>query len=208
MAAYDIITVAQAKSQLGITNTDLDTVLGNWISWASDGIEKYLDNKVAVQSISNEIHDGDGTRILYPRYFPIVQLSTETSPTTAQKLAALQRRNDVDSSWQDIETNINHVFVDSALPYIELNDEIFWFGKRNIQISYKAGYSTIPGDIVKVCLEMVQMQYNEAKMGKDWLGKTSVNNNEQSGTNRNNSFSQKMEERWAKVLDRYRRPRI
>lgn len=197
-----IVTLAETKTQLGVEDSSLDATIETWINETSSIIEEYCQRKFVVQSISNEIHDGDGGNILYPRYFPIVQLSTEDSPDETQKLKALQYRDSPDSSWTDIETNINHIFLDTNKPYIELYDATFYLGKQNIKISYKAGYSTVPSEVKKVALEMVQIWYNEHKGGGDTLGKQGSTQS-QAGGNFNVTWND-VHQRWGKILDKYR----
>ncbi len=205
-----IVTLAEAKAQMKLvdTNTQEDATFEGYINEISSAVELYCKRKFVSQSITSELHDGSGGRFLYPRYFPIQQLSTESSPTTAQKLASLQYRDTPDSTWTDIEDNINNIFIetgdDSCRPYIELYDTYFPVGRRNITVSYKAGYTTVPSDVKMAVLEMIQMRWNEAKRGNDWLGQGNINAS-QSG----NSFSTSLitlDKRWKMVLDRYRVP--
>ena len=205
-----IVTLAEAKAQMKLvdTNTNEDATFEGYINEISSAVELYCKRKFVSQSITSELHDGSGGRFLYPRYFPIQQLSTESSPTTAQKLASLQYRDTPDSTWTDIEDNINNIFIetgdDSCRPYIELYDTYFPVGRRNITVSYKAGYTTVPSDVKMAVLEMIQMRWNEAKRGNDWLGQGNINAS-QSG----NSFSTSLitlDKRWKMVLDRYRVP--
>lgn len=205
-----IVTLAEAKAQMKLvdSNTNEDATFEGYINEISSAVELYCKRKFVSQSITSELHDGSGGRFLYPRYFPIQQLSTESSPTTAQKLASLQYRDTPDSTWTDIEDNINNIFIetgdDSCRPYIELYDTYFPVGRRNITVSYKAGYTTVPSDVKMAVLEMIQMRWNEAKRGNDWLGQGNINAS-QSG----NSFSTSLitlDKRWKMVLDRYRVP--
>ena len=208
-----IITLSEAKLQLGLVDMSddiKDPKLESMINEVSSYVELYCKKKFVSQSVSGELHDGDGTKCLYPRYFPLQQLSTETSPTDAQELASVQYRDDPDSSWTDIEDDIDHVFVDTGddahRSFIQLYDETFPRGQRNIKISYKAGYSTIPQDIKTVVLEMVQMRFNETKWGNDWLGRGSVNDSAGGRSESTNLLN--LDRRWKMILDRYRVPSI
>ena len=205
-----IVTLAEAKAQLKIvdTNTKEDATFEGYINEISSAVELYCKRKFVSQSITSELHDGNGGRFLYPRYFPIQQLSTESAPTTSQKLASLQYRNSPDDSWIDIEDDIDHIFIetgdDSCRPFIELYDTYFPVGRRNITLSYKAGYTTVPSDVKMAVLEMIQMRWNEAKRGNDWLGQGNINAS-QSGNSYSTSLIN-LDKRWKSVLDRYRVP--
>ena len=163
VSAYAIPTLQEVKDFLGINNFDSDSILETWIDRVSYGIERFTNRKIAVQSVTNEIYDGDGTDTLYVRYWPVTQLSTETTPSDAQKLAALQYRNDVDSSWTDLEDDVDHILYDASWPFIMLSEGTFPSGVRNLKLSYKAGYSVIPGDIWQVAVEMVADFWDKSK---------------------------------------------
>lgn len=205
-----IVTLAEAKAQMKLvdTNTNEDATFEAYINEISSAVELYCKRKFVSQSITSELHDGNGGRFLYPRYFPIQQLSTESAPTTSQKLASLQYRNSPDDSWIDIEDDIDHIFIetgdDSCRPFIELYDTYFPVGRRNITLSYKAGYTTVPSDVKMAVLEMIQMRWNEAKRGNDWLGQGNINAS-QSGNSYSTSLIN-LDKRWKTVLDRYRVP--
>lgn len=205
VSAYAIPSLAEVKAFLKIAtaNTDLDTTLEGWIDKTSLSIEKYLGNKVTVQSITSEYHDGNGTVRLYPKYFPVTQLSTETTPSDAQKLAALQYRNNPDASFADLMDDLDHIFMDVDWDYIELYDATFPVGMRNIKLSYKAGYSPIPGDIWQVAVEMVAWWYRQSREG-DWaLGKQSSSDSG-AGTALSTSYRE-MQAEWERRLKPYRK---
>jgi hypothetical protein len=203
--ANAIVTLAEAKTQLNVVDSGMDATLETWINESSNVVEEYTERKIVSQAVT-EYHDGDGSHYLYPEYYPIVQLSSASTPSDSDKLGALQYRTSPDSSWTNIETDVDHIFVDLIRPYIELYDTIFPVGKRNIKLVYKAGYATVPSEIKKVVLEMVQMVYNEHKGGGDSLGKSNSTNS-QAGGNFNTSWID-MDSRWKKVLDRYRVPSL
>lgn len=211
VAAWDLITFAQAKAYLNIgvaaADTNQDVWLQEIISDISAEIELYCKRKFAIQSVSNEIYNGNGENRLLVNYWPVTQLSTETTPTDAQKLAAVQYRNDPDSAWTDIETDVDHILFNERWPWLQLCDEVFPSGVQNVRLSYKAGYSTIPQDLKQVCLEMVAIEWKESnRSGVALLGETSKTN---SGLGITQTRTLKdMDPRWKKVLDRYRVPTI
>jgi hypothetical protein len=199
VSAYAIPTLAEVKSYLKIGDTNSDTILEGWIDRASHGIEKYCGRKFAVQSITSEIHDGTGDDRLYTNYFPITQLSTETTPSSAQKLAALQKRDTPDDSWEDIEDDIDHIFLNDDWQYILLYDRFFPVGTQNIRVSYKAGFTVIPGDVWQVSLEMVAEMWNNSKQsGQDRLGRASRSMGQFTDSFRS------LRPEWREVLNRYR----
>jgi hypothetical protein len=199
VAAYAIPSLAEVKSYLKIGDTTSDTILEVWIDRVSHGIEKYCQRKFAVQSITSEIHDGMGDERLYVNFWPVTQLSTETTPNAAQKLAALQFRDTPDDAWEDIEDDVDHIFLNADRPYIELYDRFFPLGRQNIRISYKAGFTVIPGEVWQVALEMVAEMWNNSKQsGQDRLGRSTRSMGQFTDSFRS------LRPEWKEVLERYR----
>ena len=199
LSAYAIPTLQEVKDFMGINNYESDSILEKWIDNVSYSIEKYTNRKIAVQSVSNEIYDGDGTDTLFLRYWPLTQLSTETSPTDAQKLAAVQYRATPDDDWADIETDVDHILTDTNWPFLKLYDQIFPEGYRNIRLNYKAGYSTIPGDIWMVAVQMVADFWEQSKRpgAQSRLGISARSHQNQSLTYTS------LKPEWREVLKRY-----
>ena len=205
LAAYAIVTLAEAKIQLNIGSSDTndDTLLESLIDQASAYCEEYTRRKIVVQSVSDEIHDGDGTARLYVRYFPVTHLSTEESPSDAQKLAAVQYRISPDGDWTNIEDDVDHIFTDTSRPYIELYEQVFPIGRRNVRLNYKAGFTGKDLDPIKrVVLEMVHIDWMNHRGGMNRLGLDSQADNG-GGMSISNSIRD-MKPEWKSVLDRYR----
>jgi len=200
-ATSDLVALAVVKEYLNITDTNQDAFLQRWIGLISKKVEHYTEKKIAAQTISAEIVDGNGTRFLQPRFWPVLRLA---GTSDAEKLANLQYRDDPDSAWTDIETDINHVFIYPDRPWqIELYDEIFPHGLRNIKLSYIAGYDPVPEDLQRLCIEEIAMIWKEAnRSGLFRLGESSESS-AQGGVSYSKAFLN-LTERWQTVLDQYR----
>lgn len=215
LEAYAITTLEKVKDYLhiGATNSDKDAFLEELINSVSGYVETYCQRVFAVQSFSNEIHNGSGRCKLRTLYFPIVQLSTVSSPADSDTLASVQERVDLDSAWTDIETNVNNLLINNPRDYqltsqnshnIELADGSFTLGNRNIRVSYKAGLTSPDIDeIENLVIEMVAMRYKESNKGNAQLGQTSLNQN---NAGQSSSVNLKdMKPMWIEVLKRYKR---
>ena len=203
----DILTLAEVKDYLNKSNTTLDGFITDWIAIVSGQIQEYFDNpyepsyKVVQETISSEIHDGDGTEFLYPKYYPIDSLS---GATDAAKLANLQQRNTPDDAWADVETDIDHVFIDPRKNYIELYDTTFTFGRQNVTITYVAGPDTVALGIKRVACEMLAMIWKESNAsGIFQLGEASGSAN-QGGTSFNKNILD-LDKRWKTELDKHKK---
>lgn len=170
LGAYAICSLTEAKNFLGFKDeyTDLDSYIESLIDAASLAIEARIENKVADQTVSDEILSGTGEDILKPRYSPIVSVTT------------LQYRTAPDEDWQTLESTAAYILVDPLWDYIMLYDTMFPVGTRNIRMTYVAGYETIPGDLWLVCIEKVADMFLQSKKGGGRFGITSTTNQGQS----------------------------
>jgi len=222
LTAYAITTLDAVKGYLKQPIAD-DNETGNddWlttqINLVSGFVEQYCQRVFTIQSFSSEIHNGNGRRKLRPLYYPITQLSVvtadETHPTDAEILASVQYRDDVDSAWTNIETNVNNILINSPKDYelsyqnnhnIELLEESFPDGDRNIRIKYKAGLSGVGlAEIEQLVIEMVVMQWKESGRGVGLLGQNSMSN--VTGSESYNINLRNLKPEWKTTLDRYKR---
>jgi hypothetical protein len=170
-ATNAIITLDEVKDYLKIslTSSEEDDFLQSAINNASNEIEDYIDNKVVVQTITDEIYDGDGRKRLYTNYYPIVGLGIAGADSAAQ-LAALRVRDDVDDTFAAVEININHIHLDIRKPCVELFDEVFPYGRQTIKITYRAGWSTVPTDFKDACLMLAVAKYKDSMRGDNRFG--------------------------------------
>lgn len=216
-AAYAITTATVVKDYLAIptgTTTD-DDFIQTWINTVSLEMEGMsgINNKIVVQDVSSEISNGTGRTKLRPLYYPIVALGVAASTTDAQKLASCQYRNDVDSSWADIEDDIDHIIwhnpniehLSQNKSYcFELIEGSFPLGTANIKMSYRAGWSVVPGELTLVCVEkVVELYRNSSKGGGGRFGLQAYSVNEGGGSK--NIQYKDFTIRHKKMMEPYRR---
>jgi hypothetical protein len=172
--ASAVITLQEVKDFLKIPTLTLDddNYLQTAINEASTEMENYINNKIVVQTLTDEIYDGNGTNRIYTNYSPIVGLGA-VGASTADQLAALRVRDTVDDSFAAVETDINHIHLDIKKPYIALYDEIFPYGRQTVKITYRAGWSVVPTEFKEGCLMLVIAKYKDSRRGQDRFGKES-----------------------------------
>jgi len=199
MAAYDILTAAEAKAYMGVSGSDKDTIIGTFISDASRWIEGYLGRKVAGgQAVTTEIGNGDGTEIFRPKFPPVTAVSS------------LQERGSPTGSWSDVVSDSSNILIDPIEgDFIEVYGTAFPAGRSNIRVTYTAGYSTVPNEIKQVCYEMVAIRFkesNDAALGNNRLGMASSTNS-QAGVNHSKTYLD-MVPKWEKTLRPFRTKRV
>lgn len=85
MAATDVVTVAETKLQLNMTDTTSDVELAVFISAASEAIEDYVG--AVVNRTVTEVHDGGRDRVLLSK-LPVVSITSVTDNGTVLAASA------------------------------------------------------------------------------------------------------------------------
>lgn len=218
-----IVTENQARDFLGLPRTSPewtpffmgDTGYLGAIEMASRKCEEHIGNKIALQEISSYILDGTDSLKLCLPYYPIVRISGNAPGTKAN----LQYRDTVAGGWLDIfSTQADfeaYLFIDPIENWkLEILEGVatFPYGRRNLKVSWFAGYETIPGEITQVCLEMIadlRNQFaitadgNTGLIGKNRLGLSSMSDSLGGGSSTTSFLN--MNDRWAKMLSPYRK---
>lgn len=211
--AYDIVTLTEVKEFLNIVGTSNDTFLSRWISYVSKQMESMegINNKVRVQTITDEIRSGNGLSRVVPNFYPIYAIGANGA-SDAQKLASVQYRTDVDTAWADIETDLDHIVLNNPNlfemndqnPYsIELTATAFPVGLKNVKLTYQAGWEVIPAELTLVALEKVADLYKQSSKNDGRFGIESKSESE-GGGNRNTRYKD-FTERHERMMKPYRR---
>lgn len=145
MAAGDLTTLQNLKDWLQVSGKSDDAVLQRLISAASAFIQQWLSRTLALASYT-ETYDGRGTRRAVLNNFPIVSVSSLVVDGVTIAAAA-------GPPWSN-----GYVFDQLS---ISLYGYCFRAGFGNVQVSYSAGYATVPLDIEQACLELIGIRYKE-----------------------------------------------
>lgn len=153
-----IITLAEFKSYLWITNTTQDTLLNLLLNSANDFVESYIWRELALQTYT-QFQDWNAQREILLENYPV------TSITSLQL-----------NEWT-LETP-NYVSID--LNSFKLSPKVWKIflnffmrrGFQNYKIVYVAGYNPIPWDLKLATLKLGAWYYN--KRTSDWISSESV----------------------------------
>lgn len=138
-----LVSLADVKARLGITDTSEDTVLTALIQVATGAIHDFLGYDITSQSRS-EIYSGDGRKTLYPRHTPITAVSSLTVNGVAISAAA----------------SVNTAGYVISNQRIDLRGHDFLKGIQNIALSYTAGYATVPAAVAEAAAMQVHGLFN------------------------------------------------
>jgi len=143
-----LITLAYVKRKLGLTNSDDDLVLTDFINARSKDFEDLESEE------RTEYYDGDGTSSLILRHLPITSIK-----------AIYDDLDRVYGSDTLIDSG-DYTFY-TAEGIVKLDVGCFMRGIRNVKITYTAGYTeaTIPEDFKLALAQFVMADYLEVKGG-------------------------------------------
>ena len=150
-SALALTSLAYVKDYGQITTTTWDVFLTNRIFAVSALIQSYCNRTFPVQTYTED-YDGPGSTTLLLHQWPVQAVSQVILdqyyplPTTLGS--------------SDIVVNANKGII-SVSPS-SVGQKWFGYGDQNIQVTYTAGYSTIPNDIQEAAAAMVLLAY--AKM--------------------------------------------
>lgn len=155
-----LTTVANLKEILDITDSSQDALLLNLVARASQSVERAL-GRPLVQATYTELYDGPGSRSLNLRHGPIQSVTyvadvewsnAGVKSTTAISAGDYFIRGKASEGWH--------------LPgWLERRDSVWWKDQQNYEVSYSAGYSSVPYDLEQIVLELCVAYKNQRK---DW----------------------------------------
>lgn len=153
----DLTTLAKVKEFAGIAGTAADVLLARLISAASEAVERYLNRRILTATYTAVMFDGNGSALL-----PLPQ-----SPVTA---VSLLKVNGVTQRASTSYGDGGYKFTDGAV-YFDSGANRFPVGLRNIEVTYTAGFATVPVDLDQAVIEMVTTDYkNKEHIG--WMSKS------------------------------------
>jgi len=161
-----IVSLGVVKSYLKISDNTQDDNLQTWINMVSDSIERTIRGPVAAQVFQDELHDGDGKSRISVFNTPLISLQ-HNSPED------VMYREDPLGDWAVLEEEVGYIIIKAEKPWhIHLYQSIFPPGTQNIKLCYRAGYETIPGAIMRVCMEAVAEIFKQSNQGSGRLGQS------------------------------------
>lgn len=153
-----LTTLANVREQLGKATADTadDAFLTNLIARASVLIESRLGRSV-VQASYTEYVDGDGTEWLRLRQGPIISVTSVSSVDWTGGTPSLDALDA--GAWIAIGDQ-----TDDILPgRIRGNGTAFAKGRQNWAVVYSAGFSAVPYDIERLCIDTVIWWFTQRK---------------------------------------------
>ena len=155
--------------------------LSNWILQGQSLIEKYINRKIEADDYI-EKYDGGG-RFLFLREYPVISV------------------NYIKEDETDID--LDDVVIDKENGIILYKEKDFNEGDYNIEVSYRAGYESVPDDLKRCLAWVVQKLIGISMRGVDLPKSQSVE-----GTNISWNQVEVFDNNILEVLDKYRKVRV
>lgn len=144
-----ITTLASVKTYLNITASTSDALLTSLIASVQKAVENFIGYALDPASYVAE-YDGNGGDLMFVNNLPITAV-------TSLIIAGLT-----------IPASTGYTVNGYAFDYekIWLRGYLYTLGRKTVKVSYSAGYSVMPADLIQVANEMIALQYRE----RDWKG--------------------------------------
>lgn len=149
MAFGDLTKLDAVATWLNVTSDAEKVILSQLITAYSTWIQSWLSRNIPEQDYSDSFDGTGSNRLLMPQW-PITDVAS-----VAVNGVSIPKASSV--------TESGYRWSDTA---IILNGYKFARGDANVEITYTAGYSPIPADLARTCVDMVAIHYRE----KDRVG--------------------------------------
>ena len=148
-----LFTLTEFKAYAGITGTDDDVKLQAIVDEVNLTVKRYLGYNPEATDYTAELYDGPGTNSLKLNHFPIISVTTVTVYSDTLEAVTLAERCDGDEGY----------YIRDADAGILMNNDLWPRGRGVIEVTYRAGYATVPADLKRACYVIAQYYKNISK---------------------------------------------
>lgn len=147
LLSYALTTVADVKELLGITSSTYDNLIVRKINQATRAIEAYCGRRFALTTYTDEGYNATRTDNIILRQRPV---------TTVTSLELRDTGLNIDD-FDTVDTE--QYFIDSNAGILNLKFGA-WGSYGQYQVTYQAGYTTIPEDLAEACASLAAYYFN------------------------------------------------
>ena len=165
-ASTDLVTLAEVKAFLAITDTNHDILIDELIDIISEQIEDYCGTYFSATSVVSKI-DGGGEFLFMPKR-PIISITSivDNEPTTPVTVTA---------STYDFYEEDGHIYKKTA-NLVTSGETILWEkGKQRFTVTASCGYTSVP-ESVKLAAYLMIEQYMKIIPSANNIGRRTVPN--------------------------------
>lgn len=142
----DLTTLAEVKEYLGITTTTTDSLLSRLISASSAYMQSWMSRTIAQQTY-NETRNGLGGNVMVLINQPIISVASVI--VNGINIVARPPLGPGASTGYGFGFNFDdtRIFLSGGATFCK--------GFANVNVTYDAGFATVPPDLDQACVEMV-----------------------------------------------------
>lgn len=134
--ATELVTLADLKTYLQITTATYDVILAAIKLSVETWVKTYCRSPFLIVEYT-EYYDGNGGTSVHVQHYPITEIDEVNIDSDREFTADTEIDSDnIITSSQNNDQGV-----------IELYDEAFSAGQKNVKVIYSAGYSVIPADL-------------------------------------------------------------
>ena len=170
-----LCSLAQVRSLLSMTtDTSKDTLLEMIINAVSKQFEEYCRRSFS-SATHTEYYDGDGSTDLWVKQWPITSITSIYNCTTIPP----------EFASAELEDSTYYAADDDAAGRIVFYNSFLYHGRRNVKVTYVAGYSrgtgpgetddALPFDLQFACARHCARVFSEIHDKRDGLASKSLN---------------------------------
>ncbi len=132
----EIISLDELKAYLQQTTTDFDPILKVLRSAADATVRRYCDRDFTIETYTHYF-DGNGKDSLLLRQYPLISITS----------IHIDPEREFGDDTEVDEDSIILTEDNQELGYVQLLDDVFAEGKKNVKVVYRAGFATAPADV-------------------------------------------------------------
>lgn len=140
LLSYALTSVADVKETMGIASSDTswDNLITRKINQATEMIEGWCNRRFAATNYTDELYDATWTQQLILRQRPVITFTSLAGRDTTLN----------EGSFDTVDAS--EYFIDEEAGLVNAVSS-FWGRYEQWQVTYRAGYETIPSDLAEAC---------------------------------------------------------
>lgn len=140
----DLTTLASVKAWLGITSNTDDALLGRLITAYSEYVQTWLSRDLMSHPVQ-EVRDGTGGQVMVFAQYPVTAVASVV----------------IDGVSLPVSTGHFSPGFSFSEQSLIVRGYRFSRGVGNVEISYTAGFASVPPEIEQAVIELIALRYKE-----------------------------------------------
>lgn len=149
-----LIQIEELKQHIDLNTNEYDPVLEIYADAISDFIRNYLGRPIEIEAITEYLNGDDLSDQVHLASFPMVIDETDHLFTFQYATGPYS-----DLTWNDFDADSYQVDDEIGIIYADT----MYAGRKNIKVTYYAGYATVPNPIKLASMKLVAKVFNSRK---------------------------------------------